>query len=167
MKANILVLFLLLFGLGCTSQQNEQLSHQQIDQIKKDVKATADSMMAKYERFDTDESIQYYWDSPDFIKFNVDGSRNDFQAQKKSMGNSANWATAVKVPTVREQFTVLTKDVVICAREGKVEINLKSGDRLTSDPFAYTLVFRNIGGQWKVIHSHESGIIVTEKAGKK
>ena len=166
MKRNIFVAALLLLFVGCTSQQSDQLTEQQKDQIKKEVKATADSMMAKFERFDADGSLQYYWDSPDFIKLNVDGSQNDFQAQKKSMKN-VGWFTAVKVPTVSEKLTVVTKDVAICVRQAKLEMSLKSGDRLTCDPFAYTLVFKNISGQWKVILSHESGTLVTEKAGKK
>jgi ketosteroid isomerase-like protein len=166
MKRNTFVAALLLFIVGCTPQQSDQLTQQQKDQIKKEVKAAADSMMAKFERFDADGSIEYYWDSPDFTKLNVDGSQNDFQTQKKSM-NNVKWLTAVKVPTVSEKITVVTKDVAICVREAKLEMSLKSGDRLTCDPFAYTLVFKNIGGQWKVILSHESGIINTEKAGKK
>ena len=166
MKRNIIVTVLLLFIVGCTSEQSDQLTQQQKEQIKSEVKAAADSIMARFERFDADGSIQYYWDSPDFTKLNVDGSQNDFQTQKEAM-NRVKSLTAVKVSTVSEKLTVVTKDVAICVRQAKLEMSLKSGDRLTCDPFAYTLVFKNISGQWKVILSHESGTLVTEKAGKK
>lgn len=167
MKANIFVAAMLLFCLGCTSQQSDQLSQQQMDQIKKDVKVAVDSIIAKFERLDADGAMQYYWDSPDFVAFNADGSRSDFQASKKASIDFVNSATAVKITTIREDFTVMTKDIVICAWVGKEDVTLKSGDRATYDPFGVTLVYKNIGGQWKVIYSHESGTVVTQKAGKK
>ena len=52
MKANIFVAALLLFCLGCTSQQSDQLTQQQKDQIKSEVKAVGDSIIAKWERLD-------------------------------------------------------------------------------------------------------------------
>ena len=166
MKRNIIVTVLLLFIVGCTSEQSDQLTQQQKEQIKSEVKAAADSIMARFERFDADGSIQYYWDSPDFTKLNVDGSQNDFQTQKEAM-NRVKSLTAVKVSTVSEKLTVVTKDVAICVRQAKLDMSLKSGDRMTCDPFAYTLVFKNIGAQWKVILAHESGTPVMQKAAKK
>ena len=166
MKAIILVPALLLLFIGCTPQQSDQLTPQQTDQIKSEIRATADSIMARFERFDADGAMQYYWDSPDFTKLNLDGSQNDFQGQNEAM-NRVKSLTAVKVSTVSEKLTVVTKNVVICARQAKLDMSLKSGERMTCDPFAYTLVFKNIGGQWKVILAHESGTAVVQKAGKK
>jgi ketosteroid isomerase-like protein len=51
--------------------------------------------------------------------------------------------------------------------DGKDEVIMKSGDRQTCDRHAYTMVFKKIAGQWKVVYSHDSGIVVTQKAGKK
>jgi hypothetical protein len=121
-----LLLLAVIFVSGCTSQQSDQLTSQQTDQIKSEVKATADSIMAKFERFDADGSIQYYWDSPDFTKLNLDGSQNDFQGQKEAM-NRVKSLTAVKVSTVSEKLTVVTKDVAICVRQAKLDMSLKQG----------------------------------------
>ena len=46
----------------------------------------------------------------------------------------------------------------------KDEAVLKSGDKITYDPHAYTMVFKKIARQWRIIHSHNSGIPVTQKA---
>ena len=167
MKANNFVAVLLLFCLGCTSQQGDQLNQQQMDQIKADVKVAVDSIVARFERLDAEGAMQYYWDSPGFIAFNTDGSRSDYQASKKGANDIVNSATTVKIVPSREDFTVMTKDLVVCAWLGKEEVNLKSGEKITIDPFGVTLVFKEIAGQWKVIYIHESGTTVTQKAVKK
>lgn len=165
MKANIFVVaVLLLFCFGCTSQPSEQLTQQQKDQIKSEVKAVCDSIIAKIERLDVG-FLDYYLDSPDLGMVYADGSRWDFQTTKKAETDFFKSATAWKWTTTRLDFIVLAKDIVIGAWDGKDETILKSGDKITCDPHAYTLVFKKIAGQWKVIYSHDSGIPVTKKAG--
>ncbi len=164
MKPNILVAGLLLFWLGCTTQRSDQLTQEQIDQIKKDAKVAVDSIIAKFERLDAEGAMQYYWDSPEFVAFNPDGSRSDYQAGKKSAIDFVNSATEVTIDPVREEYTVMTKDLVVCAWLGRQELTLKSGDKITTDPFGVTFLFKNIAGQWKVIYCHESGTYVTQKA---
>ena len=62
----------------------------------------------------------------------------------------------------------LLKDLAITTWVGKMEYVAKSGDKTTTDPIAYTGVFKKIDGQWKVIYEHASARgEVTEKAGKK
>ena len=167
MKANILVAVLLLFCLGCTSQQSDQLTLQQKDQIKSELKVISDSVMARFQRLDTDGAMQYYWDSPDFIAFNPDGSRSDFQTMKKEHVDLFSSSASLRILITREDFMVLSKDIAIAALVLKAEVALKSGDKMVFDPDAVTLVFEKIAGQWKAIRSHESGTIVTQKAGKK
>jgi hypothetical protein len=82
MKTSILVATLLFLCFGCTSQQTEELTQQQKDQIKTEVKAVADSIMARFQRLDSGW-FQYYSDSPDWVLFNIDCSRWDYQITKK------------------------------------------------------------------------------------
>jgi hypothetical protein len=166
MKTNIFVAALLLLCLGCTSQESKQLTQQQKDQIKSEVKAVGDSIIAKWVGLDAGGS-QYYSDSPDWVMFNADGTQYDFQTFKKVWIDLNNSVTAIKWTTTRQDFIFVTKDIVICAWVGKDETILKSGDKITYDPHAYTMVFKKIAGQWKAIYSHDSGIAVTQKAGKK
>jgi len=167
MKANIFVAALLLFILGCTPQQSDQLTQQQKDQIKNEIKAVGDSTIAKWEGLDAEGGVQHYSDSPDWVMLRADGSRFDFQTFKKAWIDGNKSVTAIKWTTFRQDFIFITKDIVICAWVGKDETILKSGDKVTYDPHAYTLIFKNIAGQWKAIYSHDSGIAVTQKAGKK
>lgn len=166
MKANIFVATLLLFILGCTSNQNDQLTQQQKDQIKKEIKAVSDSIMAKAERLDAGW-LDYYLDSPDWGMVNLDGSRWDYQYTKKIVLDSTKSYASLKWTTTSQDFKFLAKDIVIYAWDGKDETILKSGDKIICDPHAYTLVFKKVANQWKVIYSHDSGIPVTQKADKK
>jgi hypothetical protein len=164
MKANILVAALVLFFLGCTSQQSEKLTQQQKEQIKGEAKVALDSIFAKWGRLDVEGALQYY--SPELLVVG-DSSLINYEASKKGWMDFASSAATAKWTAVRWEFIVLTKDLVISAWMGKVELLLKSGDKITVDPQGYTDVCKRVGGQWKVIYEHPSGTAVTQKADKK
>lgn len=168
MKRNIFVAALMLFIVGCTSQQSDQLTQEQKDQIKSQLKVVSDSMVAAWNRMDAEAAIQYFGDSPDWVCFNTDGSRSDFQQLKKMWTDGANIASSYKWTTVRQDFIFVSKDVVICAWDAKAEMVFKEpGDKVKLDPMAYTAVFKKVTGRWKVVYSHESGATMIEKASKK
>ena len=168
MKPSIFcVTALLLFSLGCTSQGSDQLTQQETVRIRNEVKSAVDSMLAKYERLDIDGALQYFWNSPQLAVYNPDCSRSDFQAIKSSAANFVNTVAAIKTPIVREEFSVLTRDVVVCTAVGRTEVYLKSGHRIAYDPYADTFVFKKIAGEWKIAYRHQSATITAEKPGKK
>lgn len=167
MKANILVAALLLLISGCTSQQSDQLTQQQKDQIKSEVKVVMDSMIARDERLDADGVLQYYCNSPDFVAFGPDGSRSDYQAMKKGLVEMFSSLASLKILATREDIIVMTKDIAIDAWSGKTEAVLKSGEKMVFDPDGVTQIFQRIAGRWKVIYQQESATIVTQKAGNK
>jgi ketosteroid isomerase-like protein len=164
MKKSIFIAALFISLIGCTSQQGEQLTQEQKDQIKKEVKVTLDSIFAKFERLDLDAGLQYY--SPELVVVGG-GSIMDYQTSMKGWRDyfgsvaTANWTMS------HLEFVVLTNDIVISAWVGKLKLVLKSGDKLTIDPLSYTDVYRKSGGQWKVIYEASSGVPVKEEAGKK
>lgn len=166
MISNILVVPLLLFCLGCTSQQSEQLTRQQKDQIKNEIKVVCDSITATFERLDGEGAMRYYSDSPEWMCCFADGSRMDFETFKRGETDLKSSIAAWHWTTTRQDFIFLAKDIVLCAWDGKDDAILKSGDKITHDPHAYTMVFKDIAGQWKVIYFHDSGIPVTQKAEK-
>jgi hypothetical protein len=167
MKANIVFTAVLLLLIGCTPQQSDQLTMQQKDQIKHEVKVVCDSIWANVVRLEAEATMQYIVDSPEFVSYNPDGSRSDFQAYKKAWLDFVSSAPSIKLTPAREDFYVLAKDAVVYAWFGKSEISLKSGDKMTYDPDAETFVFNKVGDKWKIVYSHESATIVTQKAGKK
>ena len=165
MKTRILIAVALLFCFGCTSQETNQLSQQEKDRIKAEVKAAADDIVVKLDNLDAEGALQHY--SPELVHV-ADGSQNDYRTYKKGWVDVNNSAASWKLVPVHEEVMVLTKDLAITTWVGKMEYVAKSGDKTTTDPIAYTDVFEKIDGQWKVIYEHASARgEVTEKAGRK
>jgi ketosteroid isomerase-like protein len=166
-KSRLMIAALLLSLLACTQKQPDQLTQRQKDQIKNDLKAVVDSMIATALRLDGDAGLQFYWDSPDFLAINPDGSQSDYQAMKRLGIEGVKTIATMTMSASKVDFSVLTKDIAVCTWIGKGEVTFKSGDRMTYDPDALTLLFRNIDGKWKIACSHESATIVKDKVSKK
>ncbi len=188
MKANIYLATLLLFMLcGCTYLQTKQLTQQQKTQIEKEILVVLDSISVRLQRLDS-SWLDYYINSPDWAMLNADGSRWDYQTTKKVQPDFFNSVISTKWTMINQKFIFLTNDMVICSIDSKDETILKSpdkikannnlnglfannettmkGDRITNDPHAYTLIFKKVGGQWKIIYSHDSGFPVVQKVDK-
>jgi hypothetical protein len=167
MKGNIFVAALLLLA-GCTAPQSEQLTQQQKDQIKTELKPVCDSIIAYMEKLDPQGWLQYYADSPEWVMFGADGAQMDFQTFKKSSLEFPNAISSYKLlSTTRQDFIIITKDDAICAWLGKDQLTTKTGETITYDQHPYTLIFKRITGQWKVVYSHDSGVPVMQKPTKK
>jgi hypothetical protein len=167
MKASIFVVSLMLFLVGCTPQQSDQLTQQQKDQIRSEVKAVGDSIVARIQRVDGMGAAKYYADSPEWVMFGADGARWDYKMFMKAQPEFDSTVASWKWTTTAEDFIFITKDVVIAAWSGKDETIMKSGDKIICEPHAYTLVFKKIASEWKIVYSHDSGIPVMQKVGKK
>ena len=169
MKARVLVYALpILFGLGCTPKQSEELTQQQKDQIISEVKAVGDSAMAAFQKMDWKGGLQFYANTPDWVMFNADGTDWDYKKTEATMVGmtdlSGNPMTSWKWTTTSQRFMVVNKDMVAIAWVGKDESTMKSGDIVVYDPHAYTWIMKRMGGQWKVVWSHDSGVPVIKKA---
>jgi sugar lactone lactonase YvrE len=103
MKLTIFVAALLVFGLGGTSQQSDQLSEQQKDEITKEAKTVIDGVIARWVAVDVEGFLQNY--STDLVAVSG-GSRRDFQAYKKDAIDSFNSTAAIVASPVREDFIV-------------------------------------------------------------
>jgi hypothetical protein len=168
--------------------QSDLLTQQQKDQIKKEILTVCDSISVRLQRLDAGW-LDYYLDSPDWAMLNADGTRWDYQTTKKVQPDFFSAVNSYKWTMVNQKFIFLTKDVVLCSIDSKDKAILKSpdeikansnlnglfandetnktGDIITYDPHAYTLIFKKADGQWKVIYSHDSGFPVVQKADKK
>jgi ketosteroid isomerase-like protein len=165
MKVSLFVATLLFFSLSFASRVSSQPTEDQKEQIKREINAVFDSAITKWERLDNEAALACY--SPDCIFFAVDGSRWDFQTYRKSQLELRDSESGYKWTNYDNDFLSITKDIVVCSCDGKNEIFLKSGDKVTYDPSHYSLVYKKIAGQWKIIYQHFSGALVTQKAEKK
>ena len=165
-KSMIIGAILLLVCFGFTTKESGQLTQRQKDQITSEVRAVGDSLIEKVEKLDAEGFFQYYADTPDCGMVGADGSRVDYQTFKEAMVDFFNAATSWKWTTIRRAFMFITKDIVLCAWDGKSECVMKSGDKITYDLDAFTFIFKKIAGQWKVVYQQQSGTPVTQKAGE-
>jgi hypothetical protein len=158
----------LLLCVGCATERSAELTPQQVDQIKSEVKAVGDSVIARFERLDAKGTAQLYANSPDWVMYNADGSQWDYPTTTKNMLAMMDPATGPitgwKWTTISQHFVVVNKDLVILAWVGRDETTMRTGEVVVYDPHAYTWVLRRIDGQWKVVWSQDSGTPVTHKA---
>jgi hypothetical protein len=162
MKLTTCVAMLLIICLGCSQQQSEQLTPQQIDQIRNEVKAVVDSITLGT---DVNVRMRYYWDSPEFVAINLDGSQSDREGVRRSQEWLEDSVVAINL-SLSDEYPVVTKDIVISVWRGTEELGLKSGDKVKFHPHVQTFVFRKFEGKWKVVYTHESGILTREKSKK-
>lgn len=164
MKTNISIVALLFFILGCTSKQSDQLTQQQIEQIKSEVKAKGDILISGWAALDADKALQYY--SPEMVAC-MDSLLIDYQAYAKGWKGYTQSTSSIKIATIKEDFIVLTKEFVIATGVYKVEMLMKSGDKITYNPIRYSDVMKKVDGQWMSIFEQSSGIPVVQLAEKK
>jgi hypothetical protein len=166
MKATLLAATLLLAFLGCTSPETHELSPQDKNRIINEVKAVADTIWVKWEQLDPEAALHYYSESSDWLSINSQGSPYNLLTYRRLASEFKRSATAYKWITDRRDFNVLSTNIVLCNWIGKDEATWKSGDKVTCNPPAYTLIFKKISGHWKLVHSHDSGVWATQKARK-
>jgi ketosteroid isomerase-like protein len=152
---------LLLFIFGCTQNQSVQLTQQQKEQIRNEVRPVVDSIVARYNRMDVDGCLNLYSSDlivvGDTLKFDLEGYRKYWNDGNKDLAS-------VKATTIRSDFIACTKDIVISVWVGNDELVLNSGEKIIINPHVFTLVFRKDAGQWKVIYSTASGNPIVQPA---
>ncbi len=155
-KTAALCTVLLLVGFGCAAKDSGQLTPQQIQEIKSEVKATTDALTAKTELLDMQGFFEYCLDSPDWTFLGPDGSRVDYQTARTASIEGYRNLAGHKLTPAHENIVVLSKDTAIWGWVGRVEDLMRSGEKATTDPLAVTLVLKKNAGQWKVIWWHTS-----------
>lgn len=167
MKARSLIAGLVLFTLACEKEKDDTLSPEQVAQVKKEVTAATDTIIARFGRLDLDGVMAVYRDSPEFVLLGADGIKLDYAANKKAAEDLVASAASITITTKSDDCNVLAPDLALCAWTGSEEVVLKAGDTVDFAPFAVSLLYKKLDGQWKVTYSHESGTMATKKTAKK
>ena len=75
---------------------------------------------------------------------------------KKAQEEGFKGLKSINFSTIKQDFTFLSQDLVMCTWTGKNEFELKSGDKMIIEPYVGSLLFQNKGGIWKIIYAHET-----------
>jgi ketosteroid isomerase-like protein len=156
MKTNLLVAFLLVFFSGCTKQEPAQMTPEEQETAKKEIREVINLLFQACEKLDLEAGLQPFSHSPDFIFINTKGSMMDFQGFKNVNGEFLKTLSSLKYSTVKDEFRFLPNGTVIYAWQGKCEMTLKTGEHFKIDTCGATQIFSKINNQWKIIYSHKS-----------
>ena len=162
MKFQMLIAALLFISVECASQQTDQLSQQEREQIKSEARVVVEDIFAKWVALDVEGVLQHY--STDMVTLRGRSIIGYPEYVKVWMRTKD--ATSVKCTAFRCEYLVLSADFVVSACTGKVGVSMKSGEKIANDPQTYTDVLKKIGGQWKVIYEHTAGTSIINKVDK-
>lgn len=126
--------------------------------IVKSVREVFDKMTEHSERAEPDSFLSYYDNSADFLHVAGDGRMRNYEEFKKICTEYHNGLKEQKITTVAEKINVIDTGLVILAWMGNIVAQFRNGDVMKMDNYAITSVFKKIGDNWKVIHSHESSL---------
>jgi ketosteroid isomerase-like protein len=167
MKTNLLITLVLSFFFGCAKQQPAQMTPQEQETAKKEIREVISLIVEACDKMDLEALFQPYLNSPDFILINADGSMVDYQGAKNGTAELLKSLSSLKYTTVKDEFRFLPNNIVIYAVLFKCEMTLKTGERSKIDAFGVTAVFNKINNQWKIIYSHESASAPVQEKPKK
>jgi uncharacterized protein (TIGR02246 family) len=125
--------------------------------IRQEIEQKTLALIQAYEKADVEAVLKFYWDDPSFLIANEKGKVRDSAAYRKAMQADFQNIAAEMIHTRKQELRILSEDTVIVAWQGPCEFKKKDGSLYAYEVFAATFVFKRIGGDWKIIYSHESG----------
>lgn len=134
----------------------QNFSDAEITLIKQELKAAVDTLIRGCETLDMDLAFRVFLDAPDFRMIGMDGTLCDYRTYVDNNINYLSACSGFKLTTLNEEIKILDSDTAVFAWEYQAEAVLKTGDRDLIEKAGATFVFSKIGGEWKVVHYHES-----------
>jgi hypothetical protein len=159
-----IIILTAIFLCGCQYADNSsqpsvnvtELSPGDKEVVKKEIAASIDQIIRGCTQLNADTALNPYWNSPDFVIVNPDGSVANFQAMKDAKSAFMKSAKYVTFTTTKEDFKFLSKSLVLCTWTGRDEFELKTGEHMKIVPYVGSMLFSKAGNDWRIIYSHES-----------
>lgn len=162
MKTITFITLSLFYFSVCASQEPVQMTSQQQENAKKQIREAVKVILQNLEKMDADALFQSYSDASPLIFFTTDGSKIGLVEAKNHHSAWFKSLSSLKVTTITDDFRFLHGNNVIFSWIGKFEMTLGSGQRLKIDKFGITFIFTKIDSQWKVIYQHSSALPPTQ-----
>jgi ketosteroid isomerase-like protein len=126
--------------------------------IKQEVAQALQGFIVACDRIDLDGTLGFEADVPEFRYADTDGQLYEYPAFKKLLAETFAGSVAQKVLTQRQEISVFGPDAALVAWHGSVELTQKDGTVVRSDPYNATFLFKRLGGTWRIVYQHESGL---------
>ncbi|MBN2212657.1 MAG: nuclear transport factor 2 family protein [Bacteroidales bacterium] len=151
-KAVLIISTLLITALSVSAQQ---LSEKKKAKILGELETVLQKNLRTGENLDADKLSESVDDSPNAGHIMNGVFFNSFDTVLQQNRSGMRRLKSLKYEIKNKRITVLSKNTAIAALSGKAIAESTTGQRFTNS-FAWTFIYRKSGGQWKVIHSHQS-----------
>ena len=146
-----------LFLFSCGTKNTSNLTDQDKELIKSELVTIMNQIIQNSESGNLEKATEYYSNKPEFISIS-NGQVSDYN---KFIEGNKTYFEAMEVQKFTESlmnYTFINKEIVIVTWGGSALAKLKDGQQMKVDPFAASLVFNKVDGDWRVIYNHESGV---------
>jgi hypothetical protein len=147
----------LIFLIGCHRKNNANRTQQETEQIKLEVEKAAEPLMTGWAALDGSIALKSF--SREMVSC-YDTLLLDYDAYAESWEIYTNARSDIEITTFKNDYIILSDDLVIDSWVGKVEEVLKTGEKIIYNPMRYTNIFRKSDGEWKIIFAQSTGIPV-------
>lgn len=144
--------------LSCSNQQTNKMTKAEADSIANDIKDIYSRLTEYSEKAQLDSFLHCYDNSSLFVHVSSDGSMRNYEEFKNICSEYYTTLLQQKISTITEKINVVDTDLAVFAWKGNIIAGFKNGDTMKLNNYSISSVFKKIDGQWKIIHSHESGV---------
>jgi uncharacterized membrane protein len=149
---------------GCLTNDNTkakvdlttELSSKDKETAKKEISARIEEIIKGAKELNIEAAMKPYSNDTYFKIVNPDASISDYSTMKNTQAEGFKTLTSLNFTTIKQDFTFLKKDLVMCTWTGRNEFQLKSGERMKIDPYVGSMLFLKKDNEWKIIYAHET-----------
>ncbi|WP_445737795.1 nuclear transport factor 2 family protein [Mariniflexile sp.] len=150
---------LVIICISCKEQaktEHSELTPQEKEQAKKEISSRIDGIVQGAKNLNIDEAMKAYSNSDDFMLINPDGSSYNYQEMKTVNSEAFEQLRSLEFSTVKKEYRFLAKDLVLCTWFGKNKMEFKTGDKLKTESYVGSMLFKKENEVWSIIYAHES-----------
>jgi hypothetical protein len=158
---------MLLMTASCTQEPTEaetktidvsEMTTEQKQVIEKKISALTQAFFQNIEKLDIEGFMALFESTPEFLAANLDGTSSDYNSLKKMNGDAFSQTAGVSLILKKEAVRILSDSNVLYTFFAEQEITLKTGEKMTFEDMAGTILFTKINGEWKATFYHESAL---------
>jgi len=158
----ILIFMTVITFVSCTSKEPKQMTAQELDGAKKEIKNISDQMLAAIDKLDLDAFFKDFSNSAEFLFIGTDGKSYDFQSYVDISNEYIKPFSASRFILNKSDFRFLSNDLMLYIISGTWDLTFTTGDQMKFDTYTINCLFKKIENQWKVIFLQESASPATE-----
>jgi len=136
--------------------QTTALSSDEKEAAKKEISGRIEEIIKGAKELNIEAAIKPYSSDTGFKIVNSDASVTDFKTMKNVQAEGFKTLASMTFTTIKQDFTFLAKDLVMCTWTGKNEFKLKTGEKMKIEPYVGSMLFRKRDNEWKIVYAHET-----------